>query len=231
VNLALWELVVAAWDDVSALRDRALPRGASGPAVSTAVLDQLRDQLRGRLTTLENDLAARVGEPEAKSIVFPLILHLDEQVLSELPRCTKLSWHRLQDDVLEDEVGGEVFYSRLDKLLQQPPDVQSIALDVYYFCLSDGFHGRFDDDDVASIKRYERDIQTHLGQPAGTVPSSGGGVSQPVQPAGRVPGSGGNTPSVSPAPPRPQRSPWLYYGVTAVLVLLIVVLPIALSNL
>jgi type IV/VI secretion system ImpK/VasF family protein len=213
VTHALWEIVLATWDDVSRVLSTALPPGtASGPGVGAAILDPLRAAIHDRLDALERDLAARVGEPEAKRVVFPLILHLDERVLLQLPRSDKLAWHRLQDDVLTDEAGGEVFYARLDLLLRLlGMDQQSIVLEVYYFCLADGFHGRFDDD--AAIDHYKREIKRHLGVPAGPVPGTA-------------------IPAVSPrAAVHPRRSPAFYYTVTAVLVVLILALPIALSNL
>ena len=210
---ALWEIILARWDEVNGVLDGALPPGtASGPGVGAAALVQLRSALHGRLDALERDLVPLVAEPETKRILFPLVLHLDERVLSRLPRGDKLSWRRLQDDVLDDEAGGEVFYARLDLLLRLPGiDAQSIVLEVYYFCLADGFHGRFDDQ--AAIDAYKRDIQKHLAPSTGLAPAGSGVVPPP------------------PAKARRRRSPAFYYLATAALVVLIVVVPIVASNL
>jgi type IV/VI secretion system ImpK/VasF family protein len=180
--------------------------------VGTAALAKLRAVVDDRLDRLQRELVPLVSETEAKRILFPLILHLDERVLLRLPLPDRLAWPLLQLDVLDDEVGGEAFYSRLDHLLRLPVSASSsIVLEVYYFCLADGFRGRFDDD--AAIDDRKRAIRKHL--------------------APGVPAPDRESPDYPPVPdkrPLP-RSPAFYYVATAALVVVIVVLPIFLSNL
>jgi hypothetical protein len=229
VSRALWEIIVPAWDEMSALIAKAIPAqpAASPPAhldpqpvLGAALLDPLRAAVHDRL---------------------------DERVLSLLRCADKLVWHRLQDDVLGEEDGGEAFYSRLDHLLRAGVDPPSIVLEVYYFCLDDGFKGRFDD--AAPIEAYKRRIEQHLTPPpavvAGTVPAMASPPATAYPLAAAHPPAAAYPPAtVLPSvtvPPRaasaparaahPGRSPAFYYVATAILVVLIVVLPIALSNL
>lgn len=76
---------------------------------------------------------------------FAIVAFLDEVILSSHDPCRN-EWAQkpLQDELFGISVAGELFYTRLEKLLtrQDSPELADI-LEVFYLCLLLGFKGRY----------------------------------------------------------------------------------------
>lgn len=147
MTLDLWHIIVTATLEVRLLLDRTLlldPRTEKGapPRVSAAVQSHLRDELLGKLGELRSSLRSLLSEKEAGMVLLPLVIHIDELVMRRLSREEQTQWPLLQKELFDLTHGGEVFFEfateRLDK-----PDTPPVLFQVLYFCLSDGFVGRF----------------------------------------------------------------------------------------
>ncbi len=161
MSRALWETVLEALDDIDALLVASIPPGTVlGKGIGVVALRSLRAGIRGRLDELAGLLTAMYDEAESDRMILPLVIYLDERVMGLLPLSDKLAWPLLQDDILPAETGGEEFYARAEALLAKPTN--DPALQIYYYCLDDGFHGRFDDKDVSSIEAYKRRLRAAI---------------------------------------------------------------------
>lgn len=181
---------------------------AAAPAVSIEqeVLQRLQKDVIGRIQELRSALAAEPGYEQA---VFALVLYFDERIMDQLPQYLAPSWPLLQDDLFRIKTGGSYFFDLIDLQLkgEPPPD---LVLEVYYFCLADGFKGQYADD-LASLEAYKQRLRTHITAPEPERP--------PREPA--------TAPSASASP---IRSRALYYGVAVLVVILVAVLLTVWSN-
>lgn len=114
-------------------------------------------------TTLTNiqqcskNLTEILPEQEVKLIMQALIFHVDETVLtinmaSRLWQKKRFLWPGIQNELLLCRNGGEKFFINLNYLLKHSED-NRMALEVYYFCLKQGFKGCYFND-PEKIKRY-----------------------------------------------------------------------------
>ena len=101
----------------------------------------VRMQIRERLTWLRSELDDDLSAREAFQVLFPLVIHVDELTAVALGARAS-DWRKLQLEFFEIDDGGELFFLRADELLGQD-DVHPLVFEVYYFCLSDGFVGRY----------------------------------------------------------------------------------------
>jgi type IV/VI secretion system ImpK/VasF family protein len=212
MSAALWSKLLEARGEIDACIASALPSSADD-AIGPDALEALRGTIHARLAKLEAALADGLGEADARAVMLPILLALDERVMAQLSRDDRLDWPLLQDDVLRDENGGEVFYKRLDALLR-PPVKASMIHEVYYWCLEDGFRGRYKDSDP-EIEEYKDALRRAI--PTPNAPASTRPEEAPASVAERLPSR--------------RLPPAVYYVGTAILVALICVLPMLLSNL
>jgi type VI secretion system protein ImpK len=112
--------------------------------VSNAEL--FRGQVLHSIKTAEQAARARgYTDEDIKLAVFAVVAFLDESLLN-LRQAVFDDWVRrpLQEEMFGRHVGGEVFFDRLQELLERR-DSQEAAdtLEVYYLCLLLGYLGRF----------------------------------------------------------------------------------------
>lgn len=173
MELKLWHTIVSSGGQVRSLLDRALPDAAEAQARSSdativvsqpvAVLKTLRDDIRTRLDELRGDLAKVLSEREVYQVLFPLTIHYDELVLRRLSPTEQTAWPLLQSERYGINDGGDVFYSFADDRLanaETPP----LVFEVLYFCLSDGFIGRYAND-AAKIAGYKSKLAARIPMP------------------------------------------------------------------
>jgi len=173
VELKLWHTIVSSCGQVRVLLDRALPDAAEAQARSNdativvsqpiAVLKTLRDDIRTRLDELRADLAKVLNEREVYQVLFPLTIHYDELVLRRLSPTEQTAWPLLQSERYGINDGGDVFYSFADDRFanaETPP----LVFEVLYFCLSDGFIGRYAND-AAKIAGYKSKLAARIPMP------------------------------------------------------------------
>lgn len=126
---------------------------AAPPAEDAQILDEhphgidlveVRSDVRSRIKELKRLLAASLSEREVHHVLFPVVVFSDEFFLKATMGGTA-QWEPLQSELYEVENGGEMFYEKLDTLIMKD-DTHPFVLEVYYFCLSDGFVGMYEDD-------------------------------------------------------------------------------------
>jgi type IV/VI secretion system ImpK/VasF family protein len=140
------------WNSVYALLDslnaRCLaPRGHSISSQPQVI--RSKNHQATALKKLASDLSERCGEQEIQLVIHALIFMCDEIMLTQEHSATMRNAHkepqRLQHAFLKINNGGEVFFTLLDKVLIEPKKYQ-FALEVFYFCLVQGFKGCYLDD-------------------------------------------------------------------------------------
>jgi type VI secretion system protein ImpK len=91
----------------------------------------------------KNCKAAGIGEDSVSDALYAIVALIDETVLSNPGECRDFWFGRsIQLDLFGDNIAGEEFFRRLQKLLEQP-EKKKDALEVYYLCLSLGFEGKY----------------------------------------------------------------------------------------
>lgn len=115
----------------------------------------LKAKIRARLHLLKNALASTYSEEDTHAILFPIVVYFDELVRF-VSRDVAIKWETLQGEIYNNESGGEEFY----KFLEQIKSPQ-LAIEVYYYCLNDGFEGKHADD-PARIEDYKKQLEARL---------------------------------------------------------------------
>lgn len=104
----------------------------------------LRDQIRKRLKRLESRLAEVLGDYDRYHALFPIVVYIDEFVQistrGEIGR-----WEPLQGELFDEDNGGETFFNILEEKIRQT-ETHPLVLEIFYFCLSDGFTGVYQGD-------------------------------------------------------------------------------------
>ena len=232
-----WKAILDAWAAANALLQKRLPSGGGdGEAclariheeLSTRWLPELRSRLQSILTgearqrlglaagasdtgqhaAEASALSARV-EAEVEKVIGPLAVHLDERILTRLSPQLGPSWTRLQESLIQSDDGGLWFYDSLEGLLRPPP-ASALVLEVYLFCLCEGFSGRYIEE-PDQVAEYKKRIASLLPAQHTKMAKSAGGEDEPREP-----------PKVLPAP--------VYYVVAVVAALLSILLLRALAR-
>lgn len=113
------------------------------------MLSLYRDAL-DNIQQCRKNLALILSEKEIKFVIQALIFHVDENVLT-IKMANKL-WPGMQQELLQCRNGGEKFFINLNYLLKDSEN-HRMALEVYYFCLKQGFVGCYFND-PEKIKQY-----------------------------------------------------------------------------
>lgn len=100
-----------------------------------------RTALRGELDVVKASLAEHLSERDVYLVIFPIVAHFDELVQTRFLAGDKLSWPTLQRELFQVDDAGELFFDTLDDILMKPQTFPFV-LEVFYFCLKDGFVGR-----------------------------------------------------------------------------------------
>jgi type VI protein secretion system component VasF len=166
-------------------------------------LDDLHRRVKARLAGLEAALAGVSGQRDAMKA---LVIYLDERIMERLPEYLRPSWPLLQRDHTGSTTGGEDFYRFVSEL---SPGAPSFVFEVYYFCLANGFVGRYAND-MESIERYRHQLRESIDAP-------------------RTLTDGPDTAEVSMVVVKPVAA-WLPYGVALVGVVAVTTMLTILSN-
>ncbi|PPD19705.1 MAG: hypothetical protein CTY18_02725 [Methylomonas sp.] len=137
MTLGLWEKVVKINTILAPLREP-VPK----TVLSTADLVTLRSQLRGHLEDLRGIITEQYSERDAYYVLFPLTAHCDEWVRKRVQDIAELDWPPLQQELYQVDDAGDLFFELLDNTLSKPETLY-LVYEVYYFCLRDGFCGRY----------------------------------------------------------------------------------------
>lgn len=137
MNIEPWEIIASINDCLKPLRE------ADSPAIiATLDLVALRNKVRAQLDRLRSNIIELYSERAAYFVLFPLTAHCDELVKKMILDINHLEWPSLQQELYQVADGGDLFYELLDTVLGKP-ETLPLVYEVYYFCLSDGFCGRY----------------------------------------------------------------------------------------
>lgn len=148
-------------NDRRAVRAAELAKDLAFQAAHPAGADfvKLRARVRQRLVWLKGQLSSTLPEHEVHYVLFPIVVHFDEQVRL-VSRGATTRWEPLQSELYDVDNGGELFYTRLEERLVQE-ETPPIVFEVFYFCLSDGFQGMHQGD-ARKIAEYMARIEQRI---------------------------------------------------------------------
>lgn len=207
-------------------------------AMTQSSLETLRREINGSIDKLQATLNTELTENEVHQILLPLVIHCDELVLRRLPPKDRPTWRLLQSERYKIDHGGDVFYQLIEERLLKA-DTPVLTFEVLYFCLRDGFVGRFEAD-PSKIATYMARLAARIPMPALPTPKkrrkrAGNGATGVGGAPGGSPGQAVRTalakktaaPPVAPLRSVPAYA--LYLG-TAVVLLLLPFLYVWISN-
>jgi type IV/VI secretion system ImpK/VasF family protein len=140
---------------VKAQSEEARPAG-----VESFDLVGVRAEIRKQLDILRVKLAEQLTERDCYLVVFPIVAYFDEHIKTCYLAERQLSWPPLQKELFEIDEAGELFYETVDDLLRKPQTIPFIY-EVYYFCLSQGFQGKYADNPV-KISEYMKKLREKI---------------------------------------------------------------------
>jgi type VI secretion system protein ImpK len=132
-------------------------------AVSDA--NAFRAEMKKHLRMAEERVRGRGYPPEdVKQVIFAVVAFLDESVLSSR-NPTFSDWPRLplQAELFGNQLGGELFFTELQKLMNRS-DSNEVGdlLEVYGLCLLLGFKGRYAAGGAGDLKAMKMAVQEKL---------------------------------------------------------------------
>ena len=172
MELKLWHTIVSACGEVRQILDGKRPDVMSEAQASDATIivshsvsvkGSLRSEISAKLDELHGELSKVLSERERYFVLFPLTIHYDELVLRRLPPNEQSAWPLLQQERFKIDDGGDKFYSFAEERLANP-DTPPLVFEVLYFCLSDGFIGRYASD-PARIAGYKSTLAARIPMP------------------------------------------------------------------
>lgn len=116
-----------------------------------------RSEIRTQLDFLRVKLAETLAERDCYLVLFPIVAYFDEHVQTRYLDENQLSWPPLQKELFQIDDAGELFYETVDDLLRKPQTIPFIY-EVYYFCLNQGFQGKYVDNPV-KISEYMKKLR------------------------------------------------------------------------
>jgi type VI protein secretion system component VasF len=137
MNKQFWELIVSINTYLRALQ-------AEDKIIEFKINDliELRSKLRIELDTLRELLTGQYSERDAYLVLFPLVAHYDEFIRRLILTSDQLNWPSFQEEFYKLDDAGDIFYDLLDDVLTKP-ETLPLVYEVYFFCLRDGFLGRY----------------------------------------------------------------------------------------
>lgn len=136
--------------------------GRTGPITDEErrSLAELNRRVQERIASLGPALA---HEPGRDDVLVALVLYFDERIMMRLPDYLRLSWPLLQIAYTRSTTGGDDFYRFVNERLAKP-STPSLVLETYYFCLEQGFVGRYAND-LAGIEHHQRLLRESIELP------------------------------------------------------------------
>jgi type VI secretion system protein ImpK len=140
---------------------RAAPAGISAPIVYA----QIRERIDEAITRARD---SGMAESDVADIMYAIVALADELAQREGVETSALSeyWHQqpLQLHYFAENVAGDGFFLRLERILADPSRVEALVL--YHTCLQLGFLGRYavrgGERELEQVRRRIRDAMTSL---------------------------------------------------------------------
>ncbi|WP_299494624.1 DotU family type IV/VI secretion system protein [uncultured Shewanella sp.] len=115
---------------------------------SNIEINLIESALLSALDKCEASLLQELEPEKVNWIMIALTIYSDECARIAQNGIDPVKWRGVQHSKLNIRSGGHYFYTCLDKLLEQS-ELMVDVLDVYYFCLNQGFVGRYYLDNTA----------------------------------------------------------------------------------
>ncbi|MFU8788585.1 MAG: DotU family type IV/VI secretion system protein [Methylobacter sp.] len=166
MNQDLWKMIVSINNLLSPLRT-----ADAQSSVAAIDLMQLRSKMRDQLVDLRTAITEQYSERDAYYVLFPLTAHCDEVIKKMNHDGLQQAWPPLQQEFYQVDDAGDLFYELLDNTLSKP-ETLGLVYEVYYFCLSDGFSGRYSGNPGMAASYLDK-LRKHIGlQPLPVTPES-----------------------------------------------------------
>ncbi|BBM86669.1 DotU family type IV/VI secretion system protein [Candidatus Uabimicrobium amorphum] len=134
---------------------------------STALVN-LKKEIRSQLCSLKKKCQNAYGEDWRKCII-PLVIHIDEMIRCHIDvECRNWPTLQQEEEFGGIENGGVEFYNLLDEVLEN--NTHEFIYEVFYFCLKDGFVGRYIDNPTRATS-YQKRLESFLVFPQ--IPNAG----------------------------------------------------------
>lgn len=130
---------------------------------STHFPEKFKELLLDSFNEIENKIRkANFSEEKIVESKYALVALIDESILYS-PWSGRVAWmsNSLQLTLFGDHVAGEMFFTRLEKLRQDPVAYKEVLL-IYYYCLKFGFLGKYRSKDVGKLNLLEEELYLQL---------------------------------------------------------------------
>lgn len=152
----LWYQVLITFDSMREWQDK-ITQSLQKPDELENILQELEKDMSAQLNALYTLFAQEMKEEDAKNTFFSIVVYFDEIVQLTLPIEYISYWQQnFQKEFFHIDIGGDRFYDRLLYILEKR-NIVSFVYQVYYFCLNDGFKGKYADN-PQKIEQYKKEI-------------------------------------------------------------------------
>ena len=147
------------WHYVSALLQLAQPlRSLDLPCDD---VQGTRYRIRAKLKETHEYLGTLLNERDAYFVLFALVAHIDEIAQVHVQHVQSAQgWEPLQYELFGLTEAGELFYGYSDSFRGRN-DIPEIIFEIYFFCINDGFKGRYITDQV-SLDHYRKELSAYI---------------------------------------------------------------------
>ena len=118
-------------------------------------LVKVRVDIRTQLDFLRAKLSENLRERDSYLVIFPIVAYFDEIIQTNFLAESRTGWPPLQKELFQIDDAGELFYETLDDIMLKPQTLPFIY-EVYYFCLSSGFRGKYGNNPVKVTEYLKR---------------------------------------------------------------------------
>lgn len=115
-----------------------------GDAASQPVdmASDIRRKVLALLWQLDSVLRNDLGDRDAYLVLFALVAHCDEIAQIHVQQARQQGWEPIQFQLFKLDNAGDLFFEHIDAFLYRN-DIPPIVFEVYFFCLNDGFQGKY----------------------------------------------------------------------------------------
>lgn len=124
-----------------------------------ANLVQMRDGMRRLLQDLKKELSKTLVEHDVHYVLMPITIYCDE-LARAVTRGAVDRWEPLQSELYNMQNGGERFYDLMEDRFKQE-ETPPLVFEVFYFCLNDGFVGKYQAD-RGKIDDYKQRLRIRI---------------------------------------------------------------------
>lgn len=124
------------------------------------ILVQVRAEIRKQLDLLRARLTDQFNERDIYFVLFPIVAHFDELIQINYLKEKYMEWPLLQQELFQVDDAGELFFETLDDILRKP-QTNPFIFEIYYLCLSNGFCGKYTDNQIR-INDYLKQLREKI---------------------------------------------------------------------